>query len=229
MKQRHIFIGVLAASLLALALAMLFPAREHAPRREPQTLPWQIEPTADGSIRVFGLWLGKSTVGDAVNRFQEPPEVSLFESPDKARVVEVYFNSVTLAGLRARIVLSVDLDEQELAAIYARGVRISTLGDGSRKVSLHSDDLLRIEAAPIAGITYLPKAKLDEELLMARFGEPVRRIREKKNRTLHWLYPDLGLDIARDNDGRVVLQYLPPKQFGQRLLRPLLSAGKEEF
>lgn len=228
MKQGQVFLGILGFSLLALAVAVYFPAQKSDVPTLTQSLPWQIEVTDDGSIRVFDLVLEQSTINDAIHRFQESAEVSLFVSPENTQVIEVYFNNTRLAGLRAKLVLAVSIDKTQLAAIYDRGTRISTLGDGSRKVTLHPDDLLRVKQSKIASITYLPKTRLDTELLQARFGEPGRRIRETKTTTLHWLYPDLGLDIAQDQDGRTVLQYLPPTKFEQ-IIQPLLEQGKEEL
>jgi len=228
MKQGRIFLGVLASSLLLLALAIYFPSKQTAPPVQAQSLPWQIETTTDGSIRVFGLQLERSTVNDAIQRFGENAEVSMFVSPANKRVIEVYFNNTRLAGLNAKIVLSVAIKEPEINAIYNHGTRISTLGDGSHKVTLNYDDLLHVKQSPIAMITYLPKTKLNADLLLARFGEPARRIREIKTKTLHWLYPSLGLDIAQDQNGRTVIQYLPPKKF-ETVLQPLLEQGKEEF
>jgi len=228
MKQRYTFLTVLGVSLLILAIAIFFPSKQKEISLPIQSLPWQIETSPEGSLRVFDLQLGRSTVEEAIQRFNERAEVSLFVSPENKRVVEVYFNNTSLAGLRAKIVLTVGIDKTALDAIYSRGTRISTLGDGSRKVTLHPDDLLRVKQAPITVLTYLPKTKLDDDLLLARFGEPDRRIRENKNNTLHWVYPPRGLDIARDESGRTVLQYLPPKNFAQ-VLQPLLEQGTEIF
>lgn len=228
MKQGHIFPGVLAGSLLLLALALYFPSEQTAPPARIQNLPWQIEATSDGSIRVFGLLLERSTVNDAIQRFGENAEVSMFVSPANKRVIEVYFNNARLAGLNAKVVLSVAIKKSEIDAIYNHGARISTLGDGSHKVTLSHDDLLQVKQSPIAIITYLPKTKLNADLLLARFGEPARRIREIKTKTLHWLYPSQGVDIAQDQNGRTVIQYLPPREF-KKVLQPLLKRGKEEF
>lgn len=228
MKQGQTFFSILGISLLAVLAAIYFPADKKPTPVKTQTLPWQIETTTEGSIRVFDLLLEQSTVNDAIHRFKESAEVSLFVSPEGVRVIEVYFNNTSLAGLRAKLVLSVAINKDEVAAIYDRGTRISTLGDGSRKVTLHPDDLARIKQSAIASITYLPKTKLDTELLQARFGEPTRRIRETKNNTLHWLYPIQGLDIAQDEDGRTVIQYLPPRRF-EEIIDPLTTQGKEEF
>ncbi|VAX13153.1 hypothetical protein MNBD_GAMMA24-2554 [hydrothermal vent metagenome] len=228
MKQGYIFLGVLAGSLLLLALALFFPSEQTAPPRQIQNLPWQIETTTDGSIRVFGLQLERSSINDAIQRFDENAEVSMFVSPTNKRVIEVYFNNTRLAGLNAKVVLSVAMKKAEIDAIYNHGTRISTLGDGSHKVTLSHDDLLQVKESPIAMITYLPKTKLNADLLLARFGEPARRIRETKSKTIHWLYPSRGLDIAQDQNGRTVIQYLPPREF-EKVMQPLLKQGKEEF
>ncbi len=228
MKQGNIFLGVLGTSLLLLVISLFFSSRQKETPVQPQSLPWQIEITADGSIRVFGLLLGHSTVEDAIQRFNENAVVSLFVSPENKRVVEVYFNNARLAGLNAKIVLSVAINKAETERIYNHGTRISTLGDGSHKVTLSHDDLLRVKQSPIAAITYLPKTKLSSALLLARFGEPARRIRETKTGTQHWLYPSRGLDIAQDKDGQTVLQYLAPKAF-EKVMGPLLEQGKEKF
>lgn len=228
MKQGHTFLSILGLSLLVLGVAIFFPSEQKEISAPVQSLPWQIEVSPEGDIRVFDLLLGTSRVDDAIQRFNETAEVSLFVSPENKRVIEVYFNNTSLAGLRAKIVLTVAMEKTSIDAIYNRGTRISTLGDGSRKVTLHPDDLLRVKQSPIAVLTYLPKTKLDDDLLLTRFGQPDRRIRETKNKTLHWLYPLLGLDIARDESGRTVLQYLPSKNFDQ-LITPLLEQGKEEF
>lgn len=227
MKQGQIFLGVLGTSLLLLAIALFFSPRHKTTPVLPQSLPWQIKTNMDGSIRVFGLLLEHSTINDAIRRFGENAEVSMFVSPKHKRVIEVYFNNTRLAGLNAKIVLSVAINKAEIKAIYDNGTRISTLGDGSHKVTLGHDDLLRVKQSPIAMITYLPKIKLGADLILARFGEPAQRIQETKNKTLHWLYPSKGLDIAQDQNGRTVIQYLPPKAF-EGAMKPLLEKGEEK-
>ncbi|MCW9025644.1 MAG: hypothetical protein OQK73_13300 [Gammaproteobacteria bacterium] len=227
--ERKIFLNVLVISLLAVAIAIFFPAEQEEVTHRDQSLPWQITPTSNGSIKVFNLTLGQSTIADAVQRLNEVSEVSLFVSPQGKHVVEVYFNQTRLAGLRAKIVLTAAISDSDLQAMFNRGTRISTLGDGSRKVTLHPDDLERTKQSAISVITYLPKAKLDEELLRARFGEPTRRIQEKGRQTIHWLYPQQGLDIALDTEeGKAVFQYLPPLNFDQ-VINPLIEQGEELF
>lgn len=228
MKQGQVFLGVLGVSLLLLAVAIFFPSRQKELPAQPQSLPWQIETTTDGNIRVFGLLLGHSTVTDAIRRFGEDAKVSMFVSPKNKRVIEVYFNNIRLARLNAKVVLSVAIKEGQIKAMYNRGTRISTLGDGNRKVTLDADDLLQVKKSPISMITYLPKTRLNSNLLLARFGKPAQRIRETKTKALHWLYPSHGLDIAQDKNGRTVLQYLPPRVF-EKAIQPLLAQENKKL
>ncbi len=217
MMGRHVFLTVLGVSILAVIIGILMPGQ---PREQTVNLPWQVELTADGSSKVFGLVLGKSTLQDAQQLFQEEAELSLFASGDGKLVVEGFFNQLTLSGLRARMVVALTYSEEELAAIFDRGARISNMGAGRRKVSLSSEDRTSALLRPIASITYLPKVNLDVELVEKRFGQPAERIKEQKKDVEHWLYPGQGLDIALSDEQKDVLQYTLPSQFGN-LLAPL--------
>ncbi|CAK0767229.1 conserved hypothetical protein [Gammaproteobacteria bacterium] len=185
-------------------------------------LPWQIEHTAEGATLVFGLILGRSTLAEAEHRFAAESEVSLFVAPNGKLVVEGYFDGVNLAGLGARVIVVVDTPAK--TEIYNRGARISTLGDGTHKVSLSTEDLIQIRHQPITSLTYLPKVKLDPALIESRFGKPQIQIREPKQDTNHWLYPEQGLDIAL-GVGPPVFQYVAPRDFSL-LSTPLIQQGE---
>ena len=214
---RHVFWTVLGISVLAVIVGILLPGQ---PREKAVNLPWQVESKPDGSTRVFGLVLGRSTLQDAQQIFQEKAELSMFATDDGKRVVEGYFNQLTLSGLRARMVLAMDYSEEELEAIFDRGARIATMGSGKRKVSLSSEDKMAAMHIPIASITYLPKTNLDATLIEKRFGKPAETIKESKTDVEHWLYPDLGLDIALSDEQQDVWQYTRPNHF-ETLVAPL--------
>ncbi|OGS90484.1 MAG: hypothetical protein A2Z95_04600 [Gallionellales bacterium GWA2_60_18] len=187
-------------------------------------LPWNIEHPAPGATRVFGLTLGTSTTNDAEQYFREEAKISLFKSPQGVLTVEAFFEQVNLAELKAKIVVSVAVSEAELQGMYERGLRMSGIASG-KKVTLTADDTARVRALPIAGLTYMPSVRLEEELIGKRFGPPSQRIREKESGALHWLYPQHGLDITLGSDGRPVLQYVPPGEF-DKLLQPLSAGGE---
>lgn len=212
------FWPVLLLTVVAVVVAVLSP--DGSEPDAPHYLPWQIEPLPNGNSRVFGIVLGESPLGDLEQRFGEEAEVSLFAPDQGKRVVEGYFNSVALSGLKAKVVATLDFDEDELAAIYDRGARIKTLAVGMRKVTLADDDVLRARSTPVVALTYLPRADLKPEVLLQRFGEPERRIKESGGKVVHWLYPAKGLDLVVSEEGKEVLQYVPPGNFSQ-LLVPL--------
>lgn len=225
--HRKITFGILVVGFLVIAVSMLTPVpidkdSDLQDRSTAQFLPWQIEPTAQGSIRVFGLTLGESTLQEAEDLFHGGAKVSLFVSPDAQYKVEAYFDKVMLGGFGAQLVMVMALSQEQQATMFQRGARLSNLGGGRKKVTLAGDDLKTIFETPIASIAYLTRAKLDDELLQKRFGEPAQRIREAENNTTHWLYPRLGLDVALHDEGRAVLQYVSPKQF------PILIAPLQE-
>ncbi|HIE54969.1 MAG TPA: hypothetical protein EYP90_07290 [Chromatiaceae bacterium] len=214
----NVFWPVVTVSVIAVFLAVMLPGgRPPEPARH---LPWQIEVLPDGGSRVFGITLGKSTLAEVEQQFQEEAEVSLFVADSGARVAEAFFNSVTLNGLKARMVVTLGFSDDQLQQLFERGVRISTLGQGRRKVTLSGPDLLLARNTPVVALTYLPRINLDGETVQKRFGAPARRIAEAGGKIVHWLYPDKGLDIVISEEGREVLQYVPPGRFEQ-LLKPL--------
>jgi len=225
--NKKIIFGILVLGVFAISVSQLIPMpveTEGDPIGRPmaQFLPWQIEPTAEGSTRVFGLTLGESTLEAAENLFHGGAKVSLFVSPEGQHKVEAYFDKVILGGFSAQLVMVMALSQDQQAAMFQRGARVSNLGGGRKKVTLAGEDLQTVFVAPIASIAYLTRARLDDELLLKRFGEPAQRIREPENNTMHWLYPELGLDIALSDKGRAVLQYVSPKEFSG-LITPLLE------
>lgn len=218
--ERKIYWGVGILSILIFVGSFFTPGD---PRKK-DDLPWHIEHPAPDSVRVFGLTLGQSSTDEAEQRFKEDAKPSLFKSPDGKLVAEVFFEQVDLAGLRAKIVLTVAVPDAELQAMYERGLRMSGTGSG-KKITLTPADAARLRALPISSLTYMPGLRVEEDLLLKRFGQPVQRIREKKSGAIHWLYPQNGLDITLGGEEKPLLQYVPPKEF-DKLVQPLLASGE---
>ena len=223
----HIFLKVLGVTLLLIGAALFLPGGQ--PPEEYRNLPWQIETFDDGSSQVFGVHLGSSTLDQVEQQFQEPSEVSMFATDEGERVVEAYFNSVTLSGLKAKIVATLGFSNAQLQEMYERGERISTLAEGKRKITLSGDDLQKARATTVVALTYLPRTDLEESVVIKRFGPPAEKITETGGKKQHWLYPDKGLDVVLDKEAKDVLQYVPPRDFEQLrqpLLKPAASGDK---
>ncbi|HLP97908.1 MAG TPA: hypothetical protein VK149_05640 [Sideroxyarcus sp.] len=218
--ESKIYWGVGIFSVLALATSFFIPGE---PNRK-DDLPWHIEHPTPDSVRIFGLTLGEANTNEAEKRFQEEAKPSLFKSPKGEMVTEVFFEQVNLAGLRSRIVLTLDVPEAELKGMYERGLRMAATGSG-KKITLTPDDIAKLRTFPIASLTYMPGVRVEDAMFLKRFGEPAQRVKEKESGAIHWLYPQNGLDITLGGGEKPLLQYVPPKHF-DKLTRPLLANGE---
>ena len=218
--ERNIYWTVAIISILLFAGSFFIQGKSS----DRSDLPWHIEHPAPDTVRVFGLTLGLSTTNEAEQHFKEEAKPSLFKSPDGQLVAEMFFEQVDLAGLKARIVLTIAVPDTELQGIYERGLRMSGTGSG-KKITLAPDDITRVRTLPISSLTYMPGVRIEEEMLVKRFGQPAQRIKEKKSGAIHWLYPQNGLDITLGGEEKPVLQYVPPRDF-DKLVQPLLVGGE---
>lgn len=218
--ERKLYWGIGILSALIFVGSFFTPGKSS----QQNDLPWHIEHPAPGTTRIFGLTLGSSTINEAEQRFLEEAQPSLFKSPDGQLAAEMFFEQVTLAGLKARIVFSISVPAAELQAMYERGLRISGVGN-SKKITPATDDAARLRELPVSSLTYMPSIRLEEEIFLKRFGKPYQRIRENNSDAVHWLYPQNGLDITLGGKEKPVLQYVPPGDF-DRLLKPLLVNGE---
>lgn len=219
--ERKIFLTVLIGSLLFIFIALMIPGRDVD--QDPK-LPWKIKTDGQGNSMVFGLELGKSTLTDAQKILEDEGEVSLLIGKTGNKTVEAYFDQVFLNGLRGNFVLTLDLKPDTVEEIYHRGLRLSALDSGNKKVSLAPDDLKAVSQVPVIHITYLPGTDLGEELLAKIFGEPKQILPEPESGIRHWLYPEKGLDIAVDPERKEVFQYVRPADFEQFIAEPLKTA-----
>ena len=135
--ERNTALTVAAFSLIAVAVAILLPGRQVDPNPK---VPWQIEVNADGSSSVLGITLGHTTLGEVEDLFEESAELTLFVAKDQSISIEAYFQRVFLSGLRADMVMALDIPDEQKQAMFDRGARVSKLGSGERKVTLSDPD-----------------------------------------------------------------------------------------
>ena len=129
-----------------------------------------------------------------------------------------------LAGLRSKVVLTIDVPEAELKGMYERGLRMASTGSG-KKITMTPDDIAKLRTLPISSLTYLPGLHVDEALFLKRFGQPALRVKEKESGLVHWLYPQNGLDINLGGGEKPIMQYISPKDF-DKLVHPLTASGE---
>lgn len=228
------FVIALAAGLLSLLIAFA-PAvwRTFQPPAPAGTAapvsgaPWQVLLPAPGHSRVFGLDLPGSTLAQARQRWGDDLVLAMISGGDGTLALEGYVEKFEAAGLGGRLLLAFDAETTATAATLARW-RASLPGvpqpSGGRRHMLGAAALAELAPAALVGLSFVPAAQLDAEVLTARFGAPAERV-ATSDRLEHWLYPQIGLAVALDAQGRDVLQYTAPADFQRRLVAPLRAAS----
>ncbi|MCG7872512.1 MAG: hypothetical protein N0C81_02180 [Candidatus Thiodiazotropha lotti] len=222
--EKKIIFWVISLSVVAVALAVLLPGGRKVDS-DPK-LPWDIQITANNEIQVFDLTLNKSQLPEAREIFQNQGKVNLFIGADGHPALEAYFERVFLSGLRADFILALKADESLLNQLVERGSRISRTSDTTHKIVLGSDDLQIAEQLPIELINYIPAANLDEKLINSRFGEPADKIVETETGVTHWIYPDRGMTIGLNPEGKELIQYMPLERI-QGLVEQIKSSNAQ--
>lgn len=221
--DKKIILGVVALISVTIAVLLIVPDNSV---NTPDTLPWKVTHPTPDTTRVFGITLGQTSLDQSAEIFkhQTEVEISLFKPTNGKLGVEAFYEEVNFNGLKAKIIMNIAVPEAELTGMYERGLRMNSTTSGKR-ITLTADDLARVKSLPVSSLTYLPTVRLEEAVILKRFGEPAQRIRETGSELIHWLYPQHGLDIVLSGKEKPLLQYLPPKDF-ELLRAPLLTNGE---
>lgn len=201
------FLPLLIVILLAAGL-VFFKRGEQASDAPVTGLPWQIDKLADGATRVFGISLGQTTLGAAIERLGDDMDLAIIAAPDEAGSLEAYYSHYSAGPITGKLILILDITPDELLALRERAFH----DGGTRRYHLHPDDLPAAYRAPVRVITFMPSFNLDEEIVQARFGTPAEIIHAHPGQQ-HLLYPGKGLDLVLNSDGKELLQYLHPHAF----------------
>jgi hypothetical protein len=211
MKTKLLY-AALAIMIAIIAAPMLMSPPPDTGTGKPVTgLPWQIEVLPDGSSRISGLTMGKSTMSDAHARFGEG-ELALVAAPGETETLELYFSDVTLGVVTGKLIATAEIPADTLAAMRKRATKTEYMESSTKKSQLADQDLPAAFAAPIRAIAFVPAINLDETMIIQRFGQPAERIRTSEQAE-HFLYPDRGLDVTLDSKNKELLQYVAPRNF----------------
>ena len=221
------FSGLLVIALIAIGLLFFNSSEQPGNEQhndEPVTgLPWQIDKLPGGDTRVFGITLGQTTLAEAIELLGDDMKLAIIAAPHESGAVEAYYSHHTAGPITGKMILILDMDPDVLSRLRERAFQ----DGGTRRYRLHPDDLPVAFQAAVRVINFLPGFNLDEEIVQARFGTPVEII-PVDDQQQHWLYPDKGLDLIFNAEGKEVLQYLRPAEFSAHRARLQKSpaAGK---
>lgn len=177
-------------------------------------LPWIIKTDEQGGSEVFGLAIEDATVRQAQQRFNDEAEFGIFLDKDGTRSLEAFFNHTYIAGLQARITLTLKTSDEQLNLFAEQAIDKKAQPSNSYKLVLPSELHETLFDHRFSSITYQPKIKIEHEVLIARFGKPGITTQPDAE-TLEWHYPDKGLMITLVTDQKPVFHYVRPDQYNR--------------
>lgn len=220
-KLIAVVVLLVLAAILSPVLFVLFDDEAPPPV---EGLPWQVERLPEGGSRVFGLELGVSTLAEARQRFGPDMQLAIVAAPGQPGSLEAFYDAFRAGFVTGKIILTANADGDVIAGMRERAAKSEYMESTTRRFTLAPDDAEQAQAIPIRAITFIPSLNLDEEMIVQRFGPPAERIRSAEHME-HFLYPELGLDLALDAKAKEVLQYVAPRDFA-RLRAPLTGEGR---
>lgn len=212
------------AALVAIVAAILIGAPSDQRTAQPVTgLPWQIDVLPGGSSKVSGLTLSSSTMAAARERFGPDMVLAIVAAPGETGSLEAYYASAAMGVIDGKLILTAGLDENAVQRLRLRSPRNEYMESSTRKYALNPADMAFAYAAPVSAMTFIPAASFGADVVLRHFGRPAERIRTSEH-VEHFLYPDKGLAVTLDDEGKELLQYVAPREFA-RLRDPLSKAG----
>lgn len=206
-------LSLLAFVVVALVVPFFLPAAGKVEGVDPNSnLPWQIEIDGQGGSRVFGLQPGVSTLDDVRRQLGGEIEIAIVAEPNEVGALEGYYAQVSLGFVMAKVIVTLDLPPETIAAMRERALKAEHMESTTRKITLHPDDLARAATTPVRAISVVPTVNLDEATIIQRFGPPEERLVASEQR-VHLLYPKRGLDVVVNTDAKELLQYVAPRNF----------------
>ena len=214
---------LIAFVIAALVIPFFIPIGSKTEGVDPNSnLPWQITLDGQGGSSVFGVKPGVSTLAEVRQRFGSELEVAIVAEPEEIGTLEGYYASVSLGFVMAKMVITVDATNELISSMRERALKAKHMESTTRKITLSADDLAAAALLPVKAISVIPTVNIDEATVIQRFGQPGEWVVVSEKR-VHLLYPQHGLDVVVDGDGKELLQYVAPRNFAS-LREPLRAA-----
>lgn len=173
-------------------------------------LPWQIDVLPDGSIKVFGLHIGVSSLSDVLeNLGNDDMDVAIIAASNEVGSLEMYYGHYRAGGVSGKLIVRANASEKNIRDWRQRSLKSGYMASGkAKKYVLSEKDLKLALNEVVTGLTFIPSINLDEKIIVARFGEPAEQLHSEG--VTHYVYPEKGLDIALFEEAKEVIQYTSP-------------------
>ncbi len=100
------------------------------------------------------------------------------------------------------------------------------MASGQWKYKLSEASVKVANSLLVHRLIYMPMINYEPEIVTARFGEPAERLPSAQAGVEYWFYPQKGLAILMNNDGKEILYYTAPQ--GLRRTETDLAGGKTQ-
>lgn len=191
-------------------------------------LPWQIEVTAEGNLKVFDLILGQSTLREISSQLKRAPELGLFESQQE-RHLEAYFGKINLGPFLTKVIVRLRVNPTMLEQFSLNSPKREPMPSGSFKLHLSKDDHQTAMELIANEIFYAPAVDTDSDMLLNLFGDP--EVQGTISTDQHyWAYPSRGLLLFVNTDEKDLFHYFLPRNYpaiAQRLEQAQSGASAE--
>lgn len=188
--------------LLMIGAAMLIAViGQDRPVHDLDYQPWEVNRLDNGSIRVLGITLGKTSVQEANQIFASfaktrLQDLTLSNDTHKHQLIAIY-DELSIGGLLTKVQLGYQIDRKSLQEIV-NNTNISTNSENNiQAIKLYEIDK-KTEGSllntPISSITYIPSIDFGEDVIRQRFGQAAEELKISEEKQL-WFYPELGLQI----------------------------------
>ncbi|SFV76194.1 hypothetical protein MNB_SUP05-10-624 [hydrothermal vent metagenome] len=132
----------------------------------------------------------------------------MFEEDNK-RDLEVFFSSTKVGGISAKVILNLDLNNQQFSYLNNNIKETEVLSIDTKKISFNKAGESSMFALTINALTFIPRADLSADTLIGLFKKPAR-VDLVEPGIEYWYYPSKGLRIIVDTENKEILEFYTP-------------------
>ncbi len=150
--------------------------------------------------------MGESTLAESMRLFGSEVEASLFEDKDQKQTLEVFFSSTKVGGISAKVILNLVLNNQQFDYLRSHIKETEVMPTGNKKTIFNQTGESSMFGLTISALTFIPSADLSPDTLLGLFKKPAR-VEPLEESVEYWYYPDKGLRIIVDAEGKEILEF----------------------
>ena len=212
--MNKVLAGLLVISIVAAGLFWFLSGNDKENKAIAATdLPWQVSTTANGSARVLGVDIGEITFKELMFKLKLLAEPALFETPEGKLFLEANFGKKKFGVLEANLIAEMEADQSVFKIMKDENMGRDATPSNHWKYSLSVKNTKVANDLRVWRLVYLPI--VDFELKqMSFFGEPQEKVQVTDN-AQYWLYPEKGMALLWDKEGKEIFYYAAPKDFAR--------------